>query len=80
MGIVCNQSTRYQLLMSDIQQFENMPPLAQKALQVIVTQMHDAADSGDDEKVRQTVDQYRGFEKEAPKGMKLKRKFTRDKK
>jgi|OM-RGC.v1.014301201 hypothetical protein len=59
----------------DIQQFENMPPLAQKALQVIVTQMHDAKASGDDEKVRQTVNQYRDFEKEAPKRMKLKRKF-----
>ena len=62
----------------DIQQFENMPTLAQKALQVIVTQMHDAAASGDNAKVKQTVDQYRDFEKEAPKGMKLKRKF-RDK-
>jgi hypothetical protein len=62
----------------DIQQFENMPPLAQKALQVIVTQMHGAAASGDDAKVSAQIDQFRDFEKEAPKGMKLKRKF-RDK-
>tara|TARA_R100000234_G_scaffold92326_1_gene60539 strand:+ start:12865 stop:13371 length:507 start_codon:yes stop_codon:yes gene_type:complete len=62
----------------DIQQFENMPPLAQKALQIIVTQMHTAAASGDPEKVKQTIDTYRGFEASAPKGMKLKKKF-RDK-
>jgi hypothetical protein len=63
----------------DIQQFENMPILAQKALQVIVTQMNDAVAAGDPGKVKQNIKQYGDFEQEAPRNMKLKRKF-RDKK